>query len=212
MGPIVVLFCCFFVLLLIPVFLFLVTHVYRTSCVLCGLPRPTVLNAFGVMLVSWICLLIAEAVMGKLVEVTCDAAGLPRWEAVVIVFFLLFLVTYVFRKSCVLCGLPKPSVMTAFGVMLLIWVSKTVSQAVMEVIVAESCRAAGVPRWEAVVIIFFLFLPIDLVLSSAIHAGLAGIRFGKGIEVWFVQRLIQLGILTAILIVGLVVYLIRALA
>jgi hypothetical protein len=142
--PFLFLLCCVVSILAVPVFLFLVTHVYRTSCVLCGLPRPTVLNAFGVMLVSWICLLIAEAVMGKLVEVTCDAAGLPRWEAVVIVFFLLF--------------------------------------------------------------------PIDLVLSSAIHAALAGIRFGKGIEVWFVQRLIQLGILIAILIVGLIVYLVKALA
>jgi hypothetical protein len=139
-----VMFCCVVALLLIPVFLFLVTHVYRTSCVLCGLPRPTVLNAFGVMLVSWICLVIAEAIMTELVKVSCDAANVPRWEAAVIVFFLLF--------------------------------------------------------------------PIDLVLSSAIHAALAGIRFGKGIEVWFVQRLIQLGILVAILIVGLIVYLVKALA
>jgi hypothetical protein len=142
--PIVVLFCCFFLVLLVPVFLFLVTHVYRTACVWCGLPRPTVLNAAGVMLVSWICLLIAEAVMGKVVEVSCDRAGLPRWEAGVIVFFLLF--------------------------------------------------------------------PIDLVLSSAIHAGLAGIRFGKGIEVWFVQRLIQLGFVVAVLIVALVVLVVRAVA
>jgi hypothetical protein len=139
----VLLFCCFVGLLLIPIFLYLVTHVYRTSCVLCGLPKPSVLNAAVVMLVSWVCLLVAEAVMGKVVEVSCDNAGLPRWEAVVIVFFLLF--------------------------------------------------------------------PVDLVLSSAIHAGMVGIRFGKGIEVWFVQRLIQLGLLVGVLVVTLLVLLVRAL-
>ena len=74
--------------------------------------------------------------------------------------------------------------------------------------VEVSCDAAGLPRWEAVVIVFFLLFPIDLVLSSAIHAALAGVRFGKGIEVWFVQRLIQLGLLVGILIFGLVIFLI----
>lgn len=140
----VVLFCCFLSLLLVPIFLYLVTHVYRYACVLCGLPRPSVLNASGVMFVSWVCLLLAEAVMGELVKVTCDQVGLPRWEAGVIVFFLLF--------------------------------------------------------------------PIDLVLSSAIHAQLAGIRFGKGIEVWFVQRLIQLGMVVGVLLLALLVYLARAAA
>ena len=139
--------------------------------------------------------------MGPVIALACCfllVIGIPA---------LLFLVTYVFRKSCVLCGLPKPSVMTAFGVMLLIWVSKTVSQAVMEVIVAESCRAAGVPRWEAVVIIFFLFLPIDLLISAGLHAGLMNVKFGKGIEVWFVQMLIYLTILSAAALAAVVVYL-----
>ena len=127
--------------------------------------------------------------------------------AVLLVPLVLFLLTYVYRLACVLCGLPKPSVMTAFGVMLLIWVSKTVSQAVMEVIVAESCRAAGVPRWEAVVIIFFLFLPIDLLISASLHSGLMNIKFGKGIEVWFVQMLMYLGIAVLTALVAVVVYL-----
>jgi hypothetical protein len=126
---------------------------------------------------------------------------------IMIVPVLLFLVTYIFRQSCALCGLPKPSVMTAFGIMLLVWVSKTVSEAVMEVIVAESCRAAGLPRVEAVIIAFLLFLPIDLLISAGLHAGLMNIRFGKGIEVWFVQTLIYLSIFAAIAFVAAVVYL-----
>jgi len=118
----------------------------------------------------------------------------------------LFVLTSVFRQACVLCGLPRPSVATATGVMLLIWVSKTATQAVMEVIVMESCRVAGVPRWEAGIIIVFLFLPIDLLISAALHAGLMNIKFGKGVEVWFVQMLIYLSVFTLAAVVAAVIY------
>ena len=47
-------------------------------------------------------------------------------------------------------------------------------------------------------------------ISSAIHAGLMGIKFGKGIEVWFVQRLIWLSIVAAIAFVAAIVFLVRA--
>lgn len=119
----------------------------------------------------------------------------------------LFVLTYIFRLSCVLCGMPKPSVMTAFGVMLLIWVSKSVPEAIMKVIVTETCRAAGLPAWEAWVIVLFLFLPIDLTISAGLHAGLMSTRFGKGIEVWFVQMLILLSIGTAVALLGVIIYL-----
>ncbi|MCE9566803.1 MAG: hypothetical protein K8U57_32760 [Planctomycetes bacterium] len=118
----------------------------------------------------------------------------------------LFVLTSVFRQACVLCGLPRPSVGTATGVMLLIWVSKTASQAVMDVIVLEACRAAGVPQWEAGIIIVFLFLPIDLLISAALHAGLMNIKFGKGVEVWFVQMFIYLSVFAAAGIVAAIVY------
>ena len=114
--------------------------------------------------------------------------------AVLLVPVLLFVLTSVFRQSCVLCGLPRPSVATAAGVMLLIRVSTTVSEAVMNAVVQESCRAAGLPPTAAGIIVFFLLLPIDLVISAALHAALMNIRFGKGIEVWFVQMLIYLAV------------------
>ena len=119
----------------------------------------------------------------------------------------LLIFTYIFQKACVLCGLPKPSVLTAFGVMLLIRVSTFVPEAIMNVIVTESCRAAGVPDWEAWLIVIFLFLPIDLLISAGLHAGLMSIKFGKGIEVWFVQMLILLSIAAAAALVGVLVYL-----
>jgi len=110
----------------------------------------------------------------------------------------LYALTFIFQKACILCGLPKPSVLTAFGVIMLIRLSTFVPEAIMNVIVTESCRAARVPQWESSLIIVFLFLPIDLLISAALHAGLMSIKFGKGIEVWFVQMLIYLSIAIAI--------------
>lgn len=111
---------------------------------------------------------------------------------------VLFLFTYVFRQACVLSGLPKPSIATAAGVMLLIRISTTVCEAMMELIVRESCGVVGLPGWESGLIVFFLLLPIDLIISAGLHSGLMNIRFGKGIEVWFVQWLIILSIVAAI--------------
>jgi hypothetical protein len=139
--PVVVLVCCFFLILLIPVILFVVTYIYRVSCSLCGISKPTVLTAAGVMLVTWVSIAVAESIMGKLVEYSCERAGLPRWEAGII--------------------------------------------------------------------IVFLFFPVDLVISSTIEAGLMGLKVGKGIEVWFVQRLIYLSILAACAFIGVIIYLIQ---
>jgi hypothetical protein len=121
----------------------------------------------------------------------------------------LLIFTYIFQKSCVLCGLPRPSVLTAFGVILLIRVSTFVPEAIMNVIVTESCKVAGVPEWEAWLIVLFLFLPIDLLISAGLHAGLMSIKFGKGIEVWFVQMLIYLSVGVAIAFLAVLVILAR---
>jgi hypothetical protein len=118
----------------------------------------------------------------------------------------LFVFTSVFRQACVYCGLPRPSVATASGVMLLIWVSKTASEYVMGRLVWASCNAAGVPRWEADIIFVFLFLPIDLLISAALHAGLMNIRFGKGVEVWFVMMLMYLSVFAVAALVAAVIY------
>ena len=122
----------------------------------------------------------------------------------------LFLFTYIFRQSCVLSGLPKPSVIAATGHLFLISIAQFLTDLIMVQVVEWGCDQAGVPRWEAHIIIFFLFLPIDLVISSGIHASLMGIKFGKGVEVWFVQRLIYLSIVAAITFVAAIVFLVRA--
>jgi hypothetical protein len=127
--------------------------------------------------------------------------------AVLLVPVLLFVFTSVFRQSCVLCGLPRPSVPTAAGVLLLIRVGTTVSEAVLNAVVQQSCQAAGLPRWEAGIIVFFLLLPVDLLISAALHSALMNIKFGKGIEVWFVQMLMYLAIGLVAGVVGLGIYL-----
>lgn len=123
---------------------------------------------------------------------------------------LLFLFTYIFRQSCVLSGLEKPSVLSATAHLFLITIAQFFADLVMMELVKWGCEAATVPRWEAGIIIFFLFLPIDLLISSGIHSGLMGVRFGKGIEVWFVQRLIWLSIVAAIAFVAAIVFLVQA--
>ncbi len=87
---------------------------------------------------------------------------------------------------------------TAFGVMLLIRISTTLCEAIMDLLVRESCDLAGLPHWESHIIVFFLLFPIDLLISAGLHAGLMNIKFGKGIEVWFAQWLMILSIVAVI--------------
>ena len=122
---------------------------------------------------------------------------------------VLFLLTYIFRLACVLCGLPKPSVLAASGVMLINFVADAVAFAILETVVHEATALAGIPRWEAWFIARFLDLPVDLTISAGLHAAIMGIKFGKGIEVWFVQRLIQLGIVAACALVWVIYVLVK---
>ncbi|MBX9626861.1 MAG: hypothetical protein K2X82_23880 [Gemmataceae bacterium] len=129
---------------------------------------------------------------------------------VLLVPLVLYLLTYVFRLACALCGVARPSVLAASGIILVNFLADAVALTILEKVVGAGANAVGLPRWESWIITRFLDLPVDLVISSAIHAGLMGIKFGKGLEIWFVQRLIQLGIVTVIGFVVLIVYLIQA--
>lgn len=124
--------------------------------------------------------------------------------------FTLFLLTYIFRQACALCGLPKPSVLAATGIISINFVADAIALALLEAAVWEVARSMGVPRWESWIVTRFLDLPVDLAISSGLHAGIMGIKFGKGIEVWFIQRLIYLCIAAAIAFVVVLVMLIQA--
>lgn len=124
----------------------------------------------------------------------------------------LFLLTFIYRWSCVLCGLPKPTVMVASGIMFVAWLSLVMAVGVLRTVVREACKAAGLPLWEAGIVVFLLALPLDLLISAGIESGLMGVRFGKGVEMWYTQRLIQLSIVVAVGFVVAVIYLIQQLA
>ncbi|MBN9518361.1 hypothetical protein J0H58_07565 [bacterium] len=122
---------------------------------------------------------------------------------------VLFLLTYIFRLACVLCGLPKPSVLAASGIMMINFVADAIALTILEQVVHALAGVAGIPRWEAWIVTRFLDLPVDLAISSGLHAAIMGIKFGKGIEVWFVQRLIQLGIVAVCVLIAVVVMFIQ---
>jgi hypothetical protein len=124
----------------------------------------------------------------------------------------LFVVTFIYRWSCALCGLPRPTVLIAAGIMFVGWLSLAMAVGVLEVIVWEACRAAGVQRWESGIVLFILALPLDLTVSAGIESALMGVRFGKGVELWYTQRLVQLAILAAVGFVVGVALLIRQLS
>lgn len=118
----------------------------------------------------------------------------------------LFLVTFIYRWSCSLCGLPKPTVLVAAGIMFVAWLSLGMAVGVLRGVVSSACAAVELPRWEAGLITFFLALPVDLVISASIESGLMGVRFGKGVEMWYTQRLIQLTLVACIgLVIGLLI-------
>lgn len=124
---------------------------------------------------------------------------------VMLVPVTLFLLTYTYRWSCVLCVLPKPPVVVAAGIMFVAWLSLVMAVGVLRTVVHEACKVAGLPEWEAGIIVFLLALPVDLLVSAGIESGLMGVRFGKGVELWYTQRLIQL---TFLAVVGFVIALI----
>lgn len=127
---------------------------------------------------------------------------------VLLVPVVLYLLTYIFRLACSLCGIPKPSVLAATAVIVVNLIADAVALGVLEELVVAAARPVNVPRWESWIVTRFLDIPVDLAISAGLHAGLMGIKFGKGIEVWFVQRLIQLTIVAAVAAVGVVVYLV----
>ncbi len=75
MGPLLLLGCCLFTLLIVPVSLFLVTFAFRHSCKLVGLERPSVLVAAGILFVNFLALGLMDAVL--LEVVTAVGAACP---------------------------------------------------------------------------------------------------------------------------------------
>jgi hypothetical protein len=113
-------------------------------------------------------------------------------------FTILAVAVALFQIACVMSRVPKPGFLRAswvVGVTFLVW-------SVAEGVVAGSVHAVyenlNYPLWEAGLVTFFLGLPVDLIISSGVHAGLLRMRFGKAVEVWFAHRMILLTIVMAL--------------
>lgn len=128
--------------------------------------------------------------------------------APLLILAVLFLLIYLFRLSCSLCGVTRPSYPAAMGIILVNFGVDAIALAILEGLVGLGAQEVGILPWESWIVARFLDLPVDLAISAGLHAALMGIKFGKGIEVWFVQRLIQLSIITVIVFIGVIAYLI----
>ena len=78
------------------------------------------------------------------------------------------------------------------------WLSFVMAVSVLREGIHAATAAAGLPRWESSIIVFLLALPLDLAISAGIESSLMGVRFGKGVEIWYTQRLIQLTLIAAV--------------
>ena len=109
-----------------------------------------------------------------------------------VLFAVLGAAILVFRVACRLCGVEAPGVMKSAVII----VATTAVLAVCEVVMASAVRGVydrlNYPLWEAGVVAFFVGLPVDLVVASAVHAAFLRVKFGKAVEVWFAHRLILL--------------------
>jgi hypothetical protein len=125
---------------------------------------------------------------------------------------LLFLAAWVmfFRLSCRLCDLEQPGVLLSLGIVAVTFVAGLLAEGMLTGGVRFVYARSNLPLWESGVTAFFLGLPVDMLVNAAIHAGLMKIAFGKGIEVWFVQRILLLLVFVPLgLLLGLAILMTR---
>jgi hypothetical protein len=104
-----------------------------------------------------------------------------------------------FRLSCRLCKLPSPSVPRTLGIVIITFVAASITEIIMAASVRGTYSELNLPLWEAGFAAFFVGLPIDMVVNAGIHSLMMKIPIGKGIEVWFVQRVM---LFSVILLIG----------
>lgn len=113
-----------------------------------------------------------------------------------------------FRVACALCRVPQPGPFKSIGLVMLLLTIPIVADSMLGAALYEAYVAGDYPLWEAGVIEFMLALPIHMVLCSTIHSWMMSIRVREGLSVWFVEKLIKLSILVAI--VGVITLLLLA--
>ena len=115
-----------------------------------------------------------------------------------VLFGILFFAVVIFQIACKWCGLERPNTFTAAGIVFISWIVWAIFEGIMIAILQELYRAAGYPPWEARIVGFFLGLPCHMLVTTGLHIGLMRVKFGKAIEVWFIQQLILFSIVLSI--------------
>jgi hypothetical protein len=121
-----------------------------------------------------------------------------------------FLATWVmfFRLSCRLCDLESPTVTRTLGIVIVTFVVGLMAESALAASVRFVYQQSKLPLWESGVTAFFLGLPVDMIVNAAIHSFMMRIAVGKGIEVWFVQRMMLLAVfLPVAFLMGLIFFL-----
>lgn len=103
-----------------------------------------------------------------------------------------------FRLSCGLARLPRPSVPRAVGIVCAVAVAVAAAEGVLGFAVTQAYIAGNYPLWEAGLVAFLVGLPVHMAVCAAVHSWLMDIRFTDGIAVWKIEK----GIKAAVLAVG----------
>lgn len=110
---------------------------------------------------------------------------------------ILYVAVGIFRLSCRLCGLERPPLFVAIGIVTISWLVLTITEALLLALTEKVYDFLGYPHWEARLACFFVGLPLDMFIATLLHKVMMREQLGKAIEVWFVQRLILLTLVMA---------------
>ena len=100
-----------------------------------------------------------------------------------------------FRLSCALARLPRPSVPRSVGIVFAVAFAVSVAEGLLGVGVTRAYQAGGYPLWEAGLVGFLLGLPLHMLVCAYIHSRMTGIRLDDGIAVWKIEKSIKFGVL-----------------
>ena len=98
---------------------------------------------------------------------------------------------FVFRLSCLICGVPQPGLFRSFGMVGVLLFVPAAVDAAFGAGLAEAYRAGGYPLWEAGLVQFFLAMPAHMLICSCLHAQWLNLKVGEGLAVWFVDKLLK---------------------
>lgn len=116
----------------------------------------------------------------------------------VLLFGLLIFEVGIFRLSCSICDVPRPGLWKSLGIVMLLLIVPAIIDAIDWAILVEIYNAAEYPLWEAGVIEFFIALPIHMILCATIHARMMSLTVRECLAVWFVEKLIKLGLILSV--------------